>query len=292
MDIALLKTFLEVARTRHFGKAADVLFITQSAVSARIKLLESVLAVDLFRRRRNDIQLTPAGMRLVKHAETIVKGWERARNEVGLQGDGAESLAVGGTLDLWGILMREWALKLRRLSPKLVLNVEALPPEVLVTRLVNGLLDLAFLFEPPQIPGLDIRQVADIELVLVSDREAVEVSEALARNYLLVDWGGAFAQIHAANFPEMAAPAARFGNGTLALDMLLAAGGAAYLPRSMVDGHLERRRLFRVSGAPAIGRSAFAVYRLDGPRRELIESTLADLRGNGTPLPAAQARCE
>ncbi|MBT7408643.1 MAG: LysR family transcriptional regulator [Methylococcales bacterium] len=45
MDISLLKTFLEVVKTRHFGHAADHLCITQSAVSARIKMIESLLSV-------------------------------------------------------------------------------------------------------------------------------------------------------------------------------------------------------------------------------------------------------
>lgn len=42
MDIAHLKTFLEIYRIRHFGKAAEKLFITQSAASARIKILEDL----------------------------------------------------------------------------------------------------------------------------------------------------------------------------------------------------------------------------------------------------------
>ena len=43
MDIDLLRTFVEVSSTRHFGKAAQNLFVTQSAVSARIRLLERTL---------------------------------------------------------------------------------------------------------------------------------------------------------------------------------------------------------------------------------------------------------
>ncbi|WP_082880488.1 MULTISPECIES: LysR family transcriptional regulator [unclassified Oleiphilus] len=39
MDIELLRTFLEVKNTRHFGKAAENLYLTQAAVSARIKQL-------------------------------------------------------------------------------------------------------------------------------------------------------------------------------------------------------------------------------------------------------------
>ena len=40
MDIKVFRTFIEVANTRHFGRAADNLYITQAAVSARIKQLE------------------------------------------------------------------------------------------------------------------------------------------------------------------------------------------------------------------------------------------------------------
>nr|VUD34356.1 HTH-type transcriptional regulator hdfR [Raoultella sp. NCTC 9187] len=48
MDTELLKTFLEVSRTRHFGRAAEALYLTQSAVSFRIRQLENQLGVNLF----------------------------------------------------------------------------------------------------------------------------------------------------------------------------------------------------------------------------------------------------
>lgn len=61
MDTELLKTFLEVSRTRHFGRAAESLYLTQSAVSFRIRQLENQLGVNLFTRHRNNIRLTAAG---------------------------------------------------------------------------------------------------------------------------------------------------------------------------------------------------------------------------------------
>ena len=65
MDIDLLKTFVEVVRTRHFGKAAENLYLTQSAVSARIKQLEEYFNSALFVRNRNSLQLTAAGEKLL-----------------------------------------------------------------------------------------------------------------------------------------------------------------------------------------------------------------------------------
>ena len=85
MDIELLKTFLEVRRTRHFGKAAENLFLTQAAVSARIRQLERLLGVKLFIRSRNNIQLTSEGERLVGHAQTVLLAWSRARQELALE---------------------------------------------------------------------------------------------------------------------------------------------------------------------------------------------------------------
>lgn len=72
MDTELLKTFPEVSRTRHFGRAAEALYLTQSAVSFRIRQLENQLGVNLFTRHRNNIRLTTAGEKLLPYAETLM----------------------------------------------------------------------------------------------------------------------------------------------------------------------------------------------------------------------------
>ena len=82
MDTELLKTFLEVSRTRHFGRAAESLYLTQSAVSFRIRQLENQLGVNLFTRHRNNIRLTAAGEKLLPYAETLMSTWQAARKEV------------------------------------------------------------------------------------------------------------------------------------------------------------------------------------------------------------------
>ena len=81
MDTELLKTFLEVSRTRHFGRAAESLYLTQSAVSFRIRQLENQLGVNLFTRHRNNIRLTAAGEKLLPYAPrcgsvVLISGWD------------------------------------------------------------------------------------------------------------------------------------------------------------------------------------------------------------------------
>lgn len=278
MDIALLRTFLEVVKRRHFGKAAETLCITQSAVSARIKLLESQLGLQLFLRQRKDIQLTPAGNRLLHHAETIVRGWERARHDIALEPEFSSTLALGTTLDLWHILLRDRVAELHRSLPATALQLETHPGEILVHRLTNHILDLALMFEPPMLPGLEMEQVMDIPLVLVAARDGLSVAEAMSHGYMLVDWGSAFALRHAELFTDIPAPAIKVNAGLLALDMLQAMGGSAYLNQRMVQGEIDQGRLFLVREAPVIGRFAYAVYSPGNERLEVIRQVLQGLR--------------
>ena len=61
----------------------EALYLMQATVSARIKLQETNLFVRLFDRKRRDIQLTPQGNRLVRHADVLIAGWRRTRQDVG-----------------------------------------------------------------------------------------------------------------------------------------------------------------------------------------------------------------
>ena len=276
MDIDLLKTFLEVNRTRHFGRAAENLFLTQSAVSARVRQLEETIGVPLFPRTRNDIQLTPAGTRLLKYAESILNAWNRARQDAALGNRAGVSLAIGGAYSLWDVLLQEWTHTLYHELPHVALHAEAHGQEVLVRRLLDGALDVAFMFEPPQMAELDAEEVASIRLILVASEAGLAAREALAQGYILTDWGTSFAIAHARHFPDMPPPSVHMGLGRMALAFLLDCGGASYLAESMVREHLKEERLYRVKDAPEIDRPVYAVYprAAAADRRAVLEQAL------------------
>ncbi len=72
MEIYQLKVFLEVARCLSFTEAADTLNLTQPAVSAKIKSLESDLKTPLFRRLGRRIELTQVGEYLLEEGSSLV----------------------------------------------------------------------------------------------------------------------------------------------------------------------------------------------------------------------------
>ncbi len=77
-----LKTFLTVAECQSFHRAAEVLYISASAVIQQINNLERDLSVQLFLRNRRGLQLTEAGEFLVKEAEEYIRQGERIRSRL------------------------------------------------------------------------------------------------------------------------------------------------------------------------------------------------------------------
>lgn len=273
MDLELLRTFLEVRRTRHFGRAAEALHLTQAAVSARIKHLESLLGVQLFERLRRDIRLTPEGNRLLSYAERLIAEWRKARQDVTI-GGANQQLALGGSLRLWDVLLQDWLHRLHREKPDLAIIAESHTPEVLTRRLLDGVLDIAFMLEPAQLEVLQIKRIALVSLIMVSTRAGINAAEALARDYLMVDWGLAHAIHHRRLFPDAPEPQIRVGQAKMALAYLLEIGGTAYLPMRMVMNELELGLLYIVQDAPTIDWHAYAIYPIRSNRIELIRQAL------------------
>ena len=274
MDIELLRTFLEVSRTRHFGKAADSMALTQAAVSARIKSLETLLGVKLFIRKKRDIQLTPEGNRLVSRADRLISEWRKIRQEVSA-GGARYQLSVGGSLRLWDVILQRWLIRARRAMPEIALIAESHTPELLTRKLLDGVLDLAFMLEPPQLEVLQTKEVGILTLRLVSRQPGVTPEQALGFDYLMVDWGLAHALQHRRLFPDAAEPQTRLASGTLALHYLLALGGSAYLPESMVKPYIDTHRLHWVDEAPVIEHRIHAVFPVRSTRKKLIDSMLS-----------------
>jgi DNA-binding transcriptional LysR family regulator len=214
----------------------------------------------------------------LRHAETIVKNWAHARLEIALGEQGLLSIAIGCPFDLLGILLRDWAARLRHSTPELGLQIEVQPSDVLVTQLVNDLMDLALLLEPPQTPNLAIQPVAEIPLILVSNRNELCLQEAMQNNYYMVDWGSVSAQSHAEHYPDITSPAARLASGTLTREMTLDSGGTAYLAEQMVLQDLKQGRLYPIADVPLIERNAFVVYRPGQETRGEIRQALDLLR--------------
>jgi LysR family transcriptional regulator, flagellar master operon regulator len=278
MDIVLARTFLEVVSTGSFQRAAERLHVSQTAVSARIRSLETQLGQPLFVRNKAGAVLTRAGERFLRYAPTLVQMWQRARHDVaGPEGHSAV-IAVGGELSLWNPLLLKWILWMKGSYPSLALRTQVGLQDGLTSAVAQGLLDLAIVYAPRSLPGLKIEPVVDEKLVMVTtDVERPIFDEG---RYVYVDWGPEFAAQHDTLFPGETSPGLLVGLGPLGLSYILTAGGAGYFRMSSVLPYLADGRLKLVPGAPEFSYPAYAVYPLTG-QVEALEQALDGLRKVG-----------
>ncbi|MGE8317185.1 MAG: LysR family transcriptional regulator [Comamonas sp.] len=257
MDIDLARTFLEIADSGSFVAAAERLHVTQTAVSARVRALEQQLGRPLFVRNKAGARLTPAGERFVRHATSMVQGWERARQQVALPPGREHGIGVGAEPSIWQPLLAEWLTWMHHACPAVALHADVDAPPRLLDRVEDGSLDMAVLYNPPQRAGLVCELLLEEKLVLVSSEPGGRLD---AQRYVYVDWGPSFAVNHQAAFADLANPPVAISLGPLALHYVLTVGGAGYFRAGTVAPYLERGRLFAVPGAPQFSHAASVVY--------------------------------
>jgi DNA-binding transcriptional LysR family regulator len=274
MKIELLKTFLEVSRTLHFRMASENLYITQSAVSARIKLLEEDLGVLLFDRSQKHLKLTPEGNRLIKHANELLFMWQKTKQDVGIADSGAQQLVIGSIISIWDIVLQDWLLKIHRNIEDISLLTNTYSPIELRKSLLTRVIDIAFLFEPPYVEDLITEKVATVPLHLVTT-EPDDIGKTFSLDsHIMVDYGESVNAQHLREF-QYAPPAKHFmSQPRIALDYLLDAGGSAYLPRQMTFEYIEKNKLFIVEKAPVYSREIFAAYLAKSSKVSIIEDAL------------------
>ncbi|WP_238786901.1 LysR family transcriptional regulator [Ferrimonas lipolytica] len=279
----MFRTFLEVAKERHFGRAAENLYITQVAVSARIKQLEGFFSTQLFQRERNNIKLTSAGERLVPYAEVMVNTLEQAKQDISLQSYQSIQLTLAGTPNLWDAYLQHALSVITDAFDGYAFNAETLSREQIHRGLLERTLDIGLVFDALKADELKCQQVTTLSLQLVST-EQQSLTEALEKRYVYVDWGTRFAQEHAERHPRIPPPWLRTSSGRIALDFILEKGGAAYLPQPLVEPLTGTGQLYLVEGASRWPRPVYLSFRKDAAALEAIQrvqSLIGDTEPSG-----------
>ncbi|MDD9894977.1 MAG: LysR family transcriptional regulator [Gammaproteobacteria bacterium] len=200
MDTELLKTFVELHRTGHFGKAAENLHVTQAAVSARIKQLEDKLGTKLFLRNRNNLTLSAEGERLLQHAETILTAWTRAVQDVALADEAKNQLSISATSGIWHFVLASRLLGISQMLSDTVIRADVGSDTELYQQVQSALIDIAILYESARSTALVATPLGKLKLVLVGTRKDASIKNVFSGKYVFVDWGTRFKVFHARKF--------------------------------------------------------------------------------------------
>jgi len=274
MDIDQIRTFLGVVANNSFVEAADRLHVTQSTVSARIQRLEAYLGVTLFVRDRSGAKLTLPGQRFFRHAKSILLTLEQARHDINLPNRFHTRITVGARISLWDELLPRWVGALRTLAPNIYIRSEIGFEDDLIRGLIEGRMDVSMMYTPQQSSGLQIEYLFDDILVLVTtDPDKPWPNE----DYIYVDWGPEFYELHNSYYPNMQSPPQVVNIGWLGVQLIINNGGSCFIPSRIAETLVQTKKMFLVPGSAQFRLPVYMVFSRDSDSI-VLQQVLESLR--------------
>jgi DNA-binding transcriptional LysR family regulator len=163
-----LQVFHAVAKQLSFTKAAEVLFMTQPAVTFQIKQLEEHFNTRLFDRGHGRISLTPAGELVLQYAEKILNLSSEMDVRLGeMTGEVGGSLLVGASTTIAEFMLPRILGEFKSLHPNVRPRLVVANSETIETRVAEHTLDIGFIESPSHQPNLQTEACCDDELMVV-----------------------------------------------------------------------------------------------------------------------------
>jgi DNA-binding transcriptional LysR family regulator len=180
MNLRFVEAFYWAASLKSVTRAAEKLFITQSALSSRLAALEEELGVLLLDRRDKQFRLTAAGTRFHRHAERLLHLQREIRSELGSGGERSLTLRVGVIESVLHSWLIEWLQSLRTELPSLQLELTVETTPVLTDQMRRGTVDLVLTAWPVDGEGIHSRALEPMGMVFVGRKPAARKPAALA----------------------------------------------------------------------------------------------------------------
>jgi LysR family transcriptional regulator, low CO2-responsive transcriptional regulator len=191
-----LKVFEAVASHLSFSRAAEVMHLTQPAVSMQVQALTELAGVPLFEQLGKKIYLTDAGDELLRYARRIAQQLREADEALaairGVKG-GRLKLGVVSTAKYFAPRLLAMFCSLH---PELELRLGIHNREIIVQQLVDNQIDLAIMGRPPNNVATRAEPFADHPLVMISAPEhalcrrgRVDAADVLEQTFLIREQG-------------------------------------------------------------------------------------------------------
>ncbi|MEE1656020.1 LysR substrate-binding domain-containing protein [Microvirga sp. CF3062] len=249
-----LRYFETLARTKHFGMAADQCAVTQPALSMQIKELERELGVELVERRGNTIAVTPAGQEIAARSEAILSQ-VRELSDYARQRQGVltGSLRLGIIPSVAPYLLPDILTEVTKHYPHLDLQIRETQTNALVEELIRGELDAVLVALPVEPPQLETMPLFEDRFLIAVQSEAApgwrvgDLRSRIGEERLLLLEEGHCLRDQALQFCQIANMQARKALGaaslTTIMQMVAAGHGITLLPELCAKTEVDRQRV-------------------------------------------------
>lgn len=143
MNIKSLEYFIKVVDTGSFTKAAEELYISQSAISQQIKTLENELGYSLMKRNKKGFDLTPAGKYIYLEGKNIINNIKDISNHAGfISKNQNQSLRIGYVVNYGYQELKKALMFFNKKYPEIRLSLKGGTHDVVASNNINDITDI------------------------------------------------------------------------------------------------------------------------------------------------------
>ncbi|AIQ51229.1 MULTISPECIES: LysR family transcriptional regulator [Paenibacillus] len=145
MNIDNIEAFVYINHYGSFNKAAEVLYISQPTVTARIQSLERELDCRVFDRLGKQVHLTDKGKQFLPYAQQILQVYQSGKHQLQAKGHIPNELRIGSTVSVSNYLMPQLLHRLKQKYPHITIKLTTASTDLLIDKLKAKEIDLAFI---------------------------------------------------------------------------------------------------------------------------------------------------
>ena len=271
-----LKTFLQVARLGSFRRAADELFVTQAAVTSRIKALEEWLGFEVFLRHRRGADLTSQGLRFIEYARNAIDTIEHGRDEARRTQNFRAHYRFMSQFLLLESFSLDWLDWLRKNAADVSISIDSNHSMMATGEISKGQLDLAIGYQYKVSKGVIFETLFHEKVILVTSMEDVS---RWRDNYISTGWDESFDEEQRRFIGELLYQcpihAEFMDTGRL---LLMREPCSTYVIERIAEPMIKQGQVRRVSEAPEFERPAYAIYPQNPAHSDIQAIALQGLR--------------
>ena len=277
MNLRFIEAFVWVARLRSFTAAAEKLYTTQAAISARIATLEEDFGVKLFERDNRTVTLTHSGEELLRYAEQLLGISARMLEAVSDRATYGGFIAVGVIEAVVHTWLPELLGRLRQQFPKVRVEIHSYITADLHEELLNGNIDLALTAETLANPTIQNSSICGFQMgwIIAPDATGDPLTDAelLDRLPILTFLRDSivYRDVVAKLGPFCVTRINPFNSIAAMVSLVRTGYGLATLPRAAIASTLDSGELIALEGVPEL--TPLSVI---ASRRRQSESPLAE----------------
>ena len=251
MELKALQMYRHLAKTLHFGKTAEAMFVSPPTLSRAISRLEEECGATLFVRNNRSVKLTAAGERFLAFAEQTHEAWLQVRTDIGYQ-----QTQLTGTLAFYCSVtasqshLPDLLDKLDARYPQIELKLDTGDHALALDYVQQHKADMAIAIHTPDFPQhVGFQKIDSVPLVLIVPKalNATKISDIVWRDHKVVMPGtGPSKRIIHHWFTELGVKPRVYASvsGNEAIVSMVALGlGVGFVPKIVLDNSVAKSKV-------------------------------------------------